>query len=268
MTPPEGRCTVSHMSENASVTASGSWLRSLIGTLGRTRVGRFFSERFGDVSKSEAWGYAVWGSMGVVIAVPELWAAVWGDNSRWPTISTTVGHLEDRWPVVALAPVALLAGFGYQLLRFKPAVLTVQADLQGLGRTQEGRLTKVDFATSDLRTRTDLEMIEAGRQSVSARLYFAIAAIVVGVGWVGAATLGDNRFVAGYLLYSLVAVFWVLIPNALAYWWRKDVPFTTLFFTMRQLDGRLHFATAVVAALLAILLLHLAFYPWPSIVRE
>lgn len=197
--------------------------------------------------------------MGVVIAVPELWAARWGSNSRWPTISTTVGHLEDRWPVVALAPVALLAGFGYQLLRFKPALLTVQADLQGLGRTQEGRLAKVDFATSELQTRTDLELIEEGRRSLSARLYFAIAAIVVAIGWVGAATLSDNRFLVGYILYSLIAVLWVLVPSALAYWWRKDVPFTTLFFTLRQLDGRLHVVAAVVAALLAILLLHLAF---------
>jgi hypothetical protein len=60
-------------------------------------------------------------------------------------------------------------------------------------------------------------------------------------------------------------VFWVIVPNALAYWWRKDVPFTTLSFTLRQLDGRLHFVSAVVVALLVILLLHLAFHPWPSL---
>ncbi len=254
------------MSESASAVARDSWWRSIVGWLGGTRVGRYFARRFRNVSRSEACGYAVWGSMGLVIAFPELWAAFEGSDSRWPTISSTVGHLEDRWPIVALAPVALLAGWGYQLLRFRPAVLVVQADLQGLGRTQEGRLTKVAFDTSDLERRTDLEMIETGRQEISARLYFVVVTALIGAAWLTALTVrGDNRFLVGYVLYSLIAVFWVIVPNALAYWWRKDVPFTTLSFTLRQLDGRLHFVSAVVVALLVILLLHLAFHPWPSL---
>src|SRR5579864_2847065 len=48
------------------------------------------------------WGYAVWGAMGVVIAVPELWAAVGGKSVEWPTISGTVGYLEywHSWAAV------------------------------------------------------------------------------------------------------------------------------------------------------------------------
>jgi hypothetical protein len=99
------------MSESASAVARDSWWRSIVGRLGRTRVGRYFAQRFRNVSRSEACGYAVWGSMGLVIAFPELWAAFEGSDSRWPTISSTVGHLGDRWPIVALAPVALLAGW-------------------------------------------------------------------------------------------------------------------------------------------------------------
>jgi len=45
---------------------------------------------------------------------------------------------------------------------------------------------------------------------------------------------------------------------------RKDFAFTTLFFTIRCLGRRLQFVAALVAALLVILLLHLAFYPWAS----
>jgi hypothetical protein len=247
------------MSESASAVARDAWWRSRL-----TRLRRFFAVRFRAVSRSEKWGYAVWAAMGLVIAVPELWAAFAGETSKWPTISTTIGHLESKWPVVALAPVALIAGFGYQLLRFRPAQLTIQADLQGLGRTPEGRLAKVDFDTAELQTTTDREMIDRGRRELSARRYFAGVTLLIALAWV-AALLPDERYLVGYVLYSLIAVFWIIVPNALAYWWRTDVPFTTLFFTLRQLDGRLHFVSAVLVALLAILMLHLAFHPWPSL---
>ena len=36
----------------------------------------------------------MWSAMGVVIAVPELLAVAGGNNFLWPTISTTVGHLQ------------------------------------------------------------------------------------------------------------------------------------------------------------------------------
>jgi hypothetical protein len=247
------------MSGSASAGARDAWWRSPI-----AHVRLFFAERFHAVSRSELWGYGVWGAMGLVIAIPELWAAFEGETSTWPTISTTIGHLESKWPVVALAPVALIAGFGYELLRFRPSVLTVQADLQGLGRTPEGRLAKVDFDTAELATMRDQQMIERGRREVSARAYFAGVTILIVLAWVFAVTLNE-RYLVGYVLYSLIGVFWVVVPNALAYWWRRDVPFTTLFFTVRQLDGRLHFVSALVVALLAILMLHLAFHPWPSL---
>src|SRR6266545_2617155 len=61
---------------------------------------------------------------------------------------------------------------------------------------------------------------------------------------------------------------WDVIPNALAYWRKKDVPFTTLFFTLRSLERRLHAVAIVIAAGLAVLLIHLAVYPWPDLARE
>ena len=68
----------------------------------------------------------------------------------------------------------------------------------------------------------------------------------------------------GYVLYSLIAIVWVVVPNVAAYRFKRDVPFTTLFFTVRCLSRRLQFVAAVIAALLVILLIHLALYPWPS----
>jgi hypothetical protein len=68
----------------------------------------------------------------------------------------------------------------------------------------------------------------------------------------------------GYVLYSLIAIFWVIIPNIAAYWFKRDAPYTTLVVTISCLARRLAFAACLAAALLVILLIHLAFYPWPS----
>ena len=40
-------------------------------------------------------GYIVWGSIGAVIAVIELLAAIKTDWAPWPTLSSTVGTLQD-----------------------------------------------------------------------------------------------------------------------------------------------------------------------------
>jgi hypothetical protein len=225
------------------------------------RVRRFLQARFGDVTRSEASGYAVWGAMGVVIGVPEIWAAAAGSDFIWPTISTTVGHLQDRWPVVALGPVALIVIAGYSVFRFRASSLTLQADEQAFGRTTQGRLVRQDV--------TYAQLAEGGAPPLEARgewrvvPYFTFATLAVVAGSVVAAE-GNNRFLVGYVLYSLIAVFWVIVPNAAAFWLGKDVPFTTLFFTIRCLGRRLQLVASVIAALLVILLLHLAFYPWPS----
>lgn len=231
------------------------WLRGLPG-----RIWQYFKARFSDVSSSEAWGYAVWSAMGVVIGVPEIWAAAAGSDFIWPTISTTVGHLQDRWPVLALGPVALIVVSAYSVLRIAPASAAVQADQRAVARTPQGRLVKQDVSFDEL---------ARGAPPVAAHTewpvvpYFAFATAVVVVGAV-LASASQNRFLVGYVLYSLIAVFWVLVPNVAAYVFRRDFRFTTLFFTVRCLGRRLQFVAALVAALLVILMFHLAFYPWPS----
>ena len=105
------------------------------------RLRRFFGLRFADAGPAERAGYLVWAAMGIVIGVPEIWAAISGDGFYWPTISTTVGHLQDRWPVLTLIPVALIVGYGYSALRLRPAATALQADLSAVTRTPQGRLT-------------------------------------------------------------------------------------------------------------------------------
>jgi hypothetical protein len=248
--------TVRRMSEQVSALEGLSFWRRAV-----RAVRRYFAARFRDVTRSEAAGYAVWGAMGVVVGVPEIWAAISGDDFYWPTISTTIGHLQERWPVVALLPVAIIVMGGYSVLRVGAGAPTVQADLQGLARTPQGRLTKEQVSVDELAAGEAPAMEE--RQEFGVVPYFAFATVVV-VGGALAAVPSQNRFLVGYVLYSLIAVFWLIVPNVLAYWFKRDVPFTTLFFTLRCLGRRLQLVAALVAALLVILLLHLAFYPWPS----
>jgi hypothetical protein len=225
------------------------------------RVRRYLASRFGGVTRSEGVGYAVWGAMGVAIGVPEIWAAAAGSDFVWPTISTTVGHLQDRWPIVALIPVALIVSATYSLFHVGAAGGSVQADLRMLARTPHGRLTKQEVSIDELATGGASRL--AGRQQWDVLPYFVFATVAVVVTAL-VASRSDNRFLVGYVLYSLIAIVWVVIPNVAAYWFKKDVPFTTMFFTVRCLGRRIQLLAALAAALLVILLLHLAFYPWPS----
>jgi hypothetical protein len=232
------------------------------------RVARYFAERFHGVTRSEAWGYGVWGAMGVVVAVPELWAAAGGNDFPWPTISSTIGHLEDRWAEVALAPVALIAVAAYSLLRYRPGEVTVQADFAVVGRTEQGRLARLgDAGDLGVMRGAGLQGAQAARTEWSALVYFGVAVAVVVAGGLVAAQSG-NKYLLGYVLYALIAAFWIAIPSWLAWRHRRDVPFTTLVLTVRCLERRLSVATLVIPAGLAILLVHLALYPWPDLSRE
>lgn len=67
----------------------------------------------------------------------------------------------------------------------------------------------------------------------------------------------------GYVIYSLMAVAFLIVPNVLAFWFAREVPFPTLFRTLSDLDKRWHSAVMVVVAGLAVLVVHLVAYPWP-----
>jgi hypothetical protein len=262
MKPAARSSTVRRISEAAdTLPGRPIWLRLLAWLWARVpdRVRGFFEARFADVSPSEATGYAVWTAMGVVVGVPEIWAAIEGTGFYWPTISTTIGHLQERWPVVALLPVAAIVMGAYSVLRIRVGETVLQADQQALGRTADGRLVKQEVSLEELARGG---AIPTNRGTWKPKRYFALATLVV-VGGSLAVAPSDNPFAVGYVLYSLIAIFWIVIPNLTAYFFAKDVPFTTLFFTLRSLGRRLQLVAALVAALLVILLLHLAFYPWP-----
>jgi hypothetical protein len=86
---------------------------------------------------------------------------------------------------------------------------------------------------------------------------------VVAVGGAVTAAQGASKFTVGYVIYGLMAVAFLVVPNVLAFWFAKEVPFPTLFRTLSDLDKRWHSAVMVVVAGLAVLAVHLVAYPWP-----
>jgi hypothetical protein len=76
------------------------------------------------------------------------------------------------------------------------------------------------------------------RRVIPGILYFPISAVaVLSAAAVVAATTG-NKWYLGYAVYGSVAIFFILLPNSLAYWLNIDVPFPTFFRTLGHLERR------------------------------
>ena len=114
-------------------------------------------------------------------------------------------------------------------------------------RTDSGRLTKR----------------EGGQEDQLPGLYFPLAVAVMAAARAVTAALGASKLTVGYVIYCLMAVAFLIVPNVLAFWIAKEVPFPTLFRTLSDLDKRWHSAVMVVAAGLPMLAVHLVAYPWP-----
>jgi NADH:ubiquinone oxidoreductase subunit 2 (subunit N) len=192
--------------------------------------------------REELDGYLFWGLVAVFIGAPELLAAASERLKRaipFPTISNLVGHdLERHHHWVALVVVALIVLTIYHTATYPPSRMRAGRALQGPAE--------------------DAVVLEWGRPFVA---FVALAAVVAGL--VGAA-LGANKVELGYAIYGTLAVAGVVVPSALAYWWNRVLGIPTLFATIAQLSTRVRWLAAAVVALLALLLFHLALYPWPN----
>ncbi len=93
-------------------TRVGDWL---LRKFWKSSLGLWFTKKFGNATPEELHGYAYWGPVGLAIAVTEILGALsatFRDFIPWPTISGTVGHLEDLnslWAVAFVAVVAITA---------------------------------------------------------------------------------------------------------------------------------------------------------------
>jgi hypothetical protein len=219
-------------------------------------------------------GYLIWGVAAAVIAIPELIAAAGGGLGfiHFKTISETTGHLERYHPWVELVVVAAIVFFAYSYFRTSPHA----DDKPNLGRTPGGRLTTQEHA--DGRAREDFDDQKARG------IFLVITALVLaGVAfltWAAVEWWDDKRhFHPSFVLYGLLFLIWLVIPSLYVFFGGREVPFPTLYRTVRNFEEWLEqlrlpwnlgpllawFATYVILAGLVILLIHLTLYPYPDI---
>jgi len=207
------------------------------------------------MSTTEKWGYGFWLFLGLVFGIPESWAGL--ANPPFPSLSDTVAHLEELWSPTAVIVVAVIVVVAYYFVRVPVSQTGALAFTEGgpgrgtgagVGRTSTGRLSKTPADTSP----------------VAAIIYIPLALAVIALGSIIAAVTSGDYWVLGYVIYGLIAVFLVIIPNVLAYWFARDVPWPTLLATITNLERRWRPAAIVVLAGLVILILHLALPPWPD----
>jgi hypothetical protein len=205
------------------------------------------------MSKSrELWGYGVWGAMGLVIAVPELWAAIGGHSVVWPTISGTVGYLEYWHTWVAVIVVAVLVWAAFHAIQHEARRAQAQPAVAAY-RTPGGRVSRKP----------------PHAHTVPAVLYFAVAlAFVVGLSLWSYLDRPRDKYRLGEVMYGSIAFFWMIVPAAIAFLDGRDVPFPTLFATIQALERRARIVAIVFAGGITILLVHLALYPWPAVIPD
>jgi hypothetical protein len=238
------------------------------------------------VGAKRRWGYAIWLVAGAVITIPEISAAIDHRHEWLPftTISEMVGHLERHHTVVELAVVAAIVFVVFSIAKMPPHKESGKDgpvnESDKAQRTPGGRLTLVP----DKVTGPD----DFDRENASS--LFAVAAVVsltaIAVGtWVAAHWWQDDKhYHPAYVLYGSLFLLWLVVPSLYAFLSGNDAPFPTLFRSVWNLDEWLRsrswkmgkrelgpilgwLVVYVIVAGLAILLLHLAFYPYPDITK-
>jgi Amino acid permease len=214
------------------------------------------------------WGYLMWGIAGLVIGIPEITAAVAGKQDALPftTISAMTGHLERHHTWVELIVVAAIVYGVLSSFREAPGP-------GAQGKTPAGRLTVRPAAVGEHR---------AAFGADTAPVWFAVAAVgsfvLITLATLAAIHWWDDKhhYRPAYVLYGLIGLLWLVVPGLVAFFGGKDVPFPTIFQTVRNLEESLRprgrfgpflawLVAYVVVAGLAILLLHLTLYPYPDI---
>lgn len=197
------------------------------------------------LSKRELQSYVIWGPVVFVVAGVEILGAASGwlerhlhwnihDVVRWPTISSTVGHLETRWPAVAALVVAVVVAL----------ILVVR-------RKREQLMVRPEP--------------DAQRFSPWGLAYDVGALAVVAVASFAVSQTDATKYQLGYTIYGLLLMLLVLAPSVWALASPNDEP--SLVSAIRSLEHRVVWLNGLLVCGLSVLVLHLALYPWPDLPR-
>src|SRR5215472_6827683 len=221
--------------------------------------------------------FVIWGAVALVIAIPEIWGSV---APHWfYSISRTTGALENSWNPTRIIVVALLVAGTVVAIKRPPGARKVPGEKrlgvpeltkdrqaphwdqhwEGLSRTERGRI-KADRFQPWPEKRNKIVSIA---MEVLAVVVLA-AAVVAIIGWHFVTV--RSPFTLSLILYGAIFLVFGVIPNLVAYFGGPDAPFRTVFYTVEWF-GRLWGGITKLIFLggMGVLLMHLAFYPWPSV---
>jgi len=229
--------------------------------------GRFWRWATNPDNSRLLWGYIVWGAMGAVVALPELLAAVASKDVPFPPISGTIGYIEYWHPEFALLGIGVLVWAAFHAVRVSSPTIT---------RIPPAAPQGDHAVTAPVATKGELVRIPGGRLSVAntfqplhPRIYIPAALGLVGVAFaIVRIARPDDKYLLGEVLYGTIALVWIAVPAWLAYKHGRWVPYATLFRTIQDLESHFRAAAIVVGAGILVLLVHLAFYPWPASIPD
>jgi hypothetical protein len=211
-------------------------------------LGHWLTRKFGPTATppgtpQELHGYAYWGPVALFITIVEILGALsksFRNFIPWPTISGTVGHIEDldgRWGLAVVFVIAVTA--------FAAMSSTKEAGKSG---------SKALFL--GIRYGWPLVLVVTGLTALFVRILD------------GETDDQLRKYHLGYAIYAAFAVIGILVPIFLIWRGSDRVVFPSLWFTFGILRTRFRWIAGAVVAGLAILVIHLALYPWPNLARE
>jgi hypothetical protein len=222
----------------------GEWIHLLLARWRRRR----------RLTPAERRALVYWVPVAVAIGAVELAGALSGafrDFVPWPTISSTIGHLEEAASWVGVVVVGVIVVAAYAALK-----------------TQSGR----DWADPDRPMATDPSGIEAVelRTRRRALLRYGWPTVFLATGLIAFVVhlIDGAKYVLGYAIYGSFLVVGILIPIVLVHRAHRATGFPSLLVALSALSRRFRPTPVIILAGLAILVLHLALYPWPDLTRE
>jgi hypothetical protein len=213
-------------------------------------------EAGGPLTRPQRRGFAFWLPVGLVFGAVELGGAISAAVRNvipWPTFSTTIGHIEDGASWVGVIVVGVIAMVAYR---------AATHDAKD-GRTPHGRVIPPGASQSEIRPVDIKAPVQAFRYDWPfVFLVTALVTFAVNRFW------SDGKLVLGYSIYGCLLVFGVLIPTLLVRFAHRDARFPSVWIPVEVLRKRFSVTPYVLVGGLAILVIHLALYPWPDITRE
>jgi hypothetical protein len=210
----------------------------------------------GPLTRPQRRGFAFWLPVGLVFGAVELGGAISAaarDFIPWPTFSTTIGRIEDGASWVGVIVVGVMA-----MVAYRAATHDAKEE-----RTPHGRVIPPTSSQSEIQPLDIKAPVQAFRYDWP--FVFIVTALVtflVNRFW------SDEKLVLGYSIYGCLLVFGVLIPSLLVRFAHRDARFPSVWIPVEALRKRFPVTPYVLVGGLAILIIHLALYPWPDITRE